>query len=365
MIDLIMESPTNTTSKKKVLVIGNRLLGDTVDSLPALTSIVEAWKECDFFLLGSDYVNDIYQSFGLHLNIIKANFNHRQWGQFFFKQFFNKLHLIKDLEFDVGIALPGGFEHGLLLKLANIPIRIGSRTDARSFLLTHSYSANKNSPNHKIFEEMLKSLKITPRLPTYVNQPKLLEKLQKNIDSFPSPPDSYYVISAKSTEARREWPLKYFEQFILDFKKNNSLKAVLLGTDKEKEAIEELSRCTDSLSFAGKTSLQEVCEVINNAQFFLGNDSGLAHVAGMLNKPTFVLYGPSDYLVANPPGHRVIQIIARLDEGISPENRMLKKHWQKVKMENISPEEVVNIVLKNLKSYTDFSKVSNTKSSIF
>jgi heptosyltransferase III len=48
-----------------------------------------------------------------------------------------------------------------------------------------------------------------------------------------------------------------------------------------------------------------VAAILRRACAFLGNDSGLSHLAGMLGVPTLVLFGPSDPTHWLPLGPRV------------------------------------------------------------
>lgn len=48
--------------------------------------------------------------------------------------------------------------------------------------------------------------------------------------------------------------------------------------------------------------LLEVAQRLQGCRGFLGNDSGISHLAGMLGIPTLVLFGPSNPLTKHPVG---------------------------------------------------------------
>jgi len=52
-------------------------------------------------------------------------------------------------------------------------------------------------------------------------------------------------------------------------------------------------------------TLSEVADLVSGARAFVGNDSGITHLAGYLGCPTLALFGPTDPAVWGPLGRRV------------------------------------------------------------
>jgi heptosyltransferase III len=52
-------------------------------------------------------------------------------------------------------------------------------------------------------------------------------------------------------------------------------------------------------------TLGEVVENLRRCRFFVGNDSGITHLAGYLGIPTLALFGPTDFRIWGPLGRRV------------------------------------------------------------
>ncbi len=48
------------------------------------------------------------------------------------------------------------------------------------------------------------------------------------------------------------------------------------------------------VDLAGRTSLPDVLGLVAEAELFVGNDSGLAHLANAAGTPTTVVFGPTD-----------------------------------------------------------------------
>jgi heptosyltransferase III len=53
-------------------------------------------------------------------------------------------------------------------------------------------------------------------------------------------------------------------------------------------------------------SLTEVAEELRHCRAFIGNDSGITHIAAYWGTPTVALFGPTDPLVWGPVGRRVV-----------------------------------------------------------
>ena len=64
------------------------------------------------------------------------------------------------------------------------------------------------------------------------------------------------------------------------------------------------------LDLVGKSTLIEIFNIMKHCKLFIGNDSGLMHMAALANIPTFGLFGPSDKFKYKPwgDGNRAIKV---------------------------------------------------------
>lgn len=91
------------------------------------------------------------------------------------------------------------------------------------------------------------------------------------------------------------WPLTRFRD--LAEKLQNDFDAiVLLGGPNDAERCDFLSRTLplETLNLAGKTNLLQAAAVLARMQIFVGNDSGLGHIASAVGTPTLTLFGPGE-----------------------------------------------------------------------
>jgi len=77
---------------------------------------------------------------------------------------------------------------------------------------------------------------------------------------------------------------------------------VLVGSSASRETSQALLEEGDGLvaDFSGQLSLEETAGIIAGARVFLGNDSGLTHLANLLGTPVVGLFGPTDPHISGP-----------------------------------------------------------------
>lgn len=100
-------------------------------------------------------------------------------------------------------------------------------------------------------------------------------------------------------DKERRWPLERFTEvvdFIID---NSDISIVVCGIKSDKVDNDYIvTHCKDSsriIDMTGKTTFTQWLELIRNAVFLFGNDSGYIHLAAFLKTPSFVLAGYWNY----------------------------------------------------------------------
>lgn len=113
-------------------------------------------------------------------------------------------------------------------------------------------------------------------------QPKLYLDNSKKFDV----PSKYWVIHRKSNGADREWQDQHWISFINQALETYSISIVEVG------ASEGLTLTNPKfISMVGKTSVVDMAHIISGAQFFIGIDSGPAHIANAFEIPGLLLLG--------------------------------------------------------------------------
>jgi heptosyltransferase-2 len=91
---------------------------------------------------------------------------------------------------------------------------------------------------------------------------------------------------------------------------------VVVGTAADSPAAAEIARLASGArvtDLAGRTDLLELAGVLSLASWFVGNDSGAAHLAAALGVPTGVVYLSTDPRRTGQRGERVTLLVADVD----------------------------------------------------
>jgi heptosyltransferase III len=123
--------------------------------------------------------------------------------------------------------------------------------------------------------------------------------------------------------ARKCWPVEHFAEVIYSLSQQHRAAVLVLAGPAERERLVQLRSLLDASPQSGPCEylvdapLLTIAQRLQQCQCYIGNDSGLTHLAGMLGLPTLALFGPSDPTLWHPPGPSVTvlhkQALERLD----------------------------------------------------
>ena len=105
----------------------------------------------------------------------------------------------------------------------------------------------------------------------------------------------YIVLHPYSQWRTKLWPWRYYQDLI-DSMPEYRFAVVGLGPWFPLQAPGRL------LDLRGKLSISELIAVLDGAQAVLSTDSGPAHIAAALGRPTLVLFGATDWRRTKPAG---------------------------------------------------------------
>lgn len=77
-----------------------------------------------------------------------------------------------------------------------------------------------------------------------------------------------------------------------------------------------------AVDLVGKLSLPEVAAVLARASLYVGNDSGLMHIAAATGVPTLGLFGPTPASEYGPVGPRAQAVLADGPPATTPMDRL-------------------------------------------
>ncbi len=115
------------------------------------------------------------------------------------------------------------------------------------------------------------------------------------------------ILHPGSGSRKKLWPLQNFLDLFRHLQAHLRGKfLIVLGPAEGKEvqqAFEALR--SPHLVFGKGLSLIQLASVMEGCRLFIGNDSGISHMAAALGLPTLAIFGPTDHRVWSPRGEKV------------------------------------------------------------
>jgi hypothetical protein len=114
------------------------------------------------------------------------------------------------------------------------------------------------------------------------------------------------VIHPGSGSREKCWPVEKFVKLIAKFKRKRAAVRVLLGeVELERFSTEQIAALEAAADVRRPANYLALFNELRTASVLIGNDSGPAHLAGIMGVSTVALFGPSDPAVWKPLGPRV------------------------------------------------------------
>ena len=137
-----------------------------------------------------------------------------------------------------------------------------------------------------------------------------------------------------STDAKRRWPAESFAE-VINALLRRKYPVLLLAGPSEAETLKLVRQHIEPrlqpgmLTVLENAPLLQVAAQLQQSRFYLGNDSGIGHLAGLLGVPMLGLFGPTDPVHKRPAGPYV-------------------ETMQEMPLDNLPPAKVLAHILRRL-----------------
>jgi len=245
------------------------------------------------------------------------------------------------------IFIPNSFRSALAPALAGIPVRRGTATQGRRWLINDPVTPDTRPDRHQQWENLDLLLPEDP--PVSLPPPGLsapadaLERVRTLIQAMPRP--RLALIPGAARGPSKRWPAKRFLAVARAWIEETQGGALWLGTPDDALLCEDLHRqlpAANSLTLAGKTKLSEFAALLHVADLVVANDSGGMHLAAALGTPVVALFGLTSPLKTGPlhPAAVVVQQARTFDRAVARNSAAAR-----AALEAISVREVLEHVL--------------------
>lgn len=289
-----------------------RSIGDTVLATPSLIALRRFLPAARIDILLEDWVAPVLENFDAVDNIISVptKATHKAPGgtlsskELLFIRSIIAWELRKT-KYDVAFNLHGGTTAAFFVRAAGAKYRVGFATYQYNFLYTHLAASPLEfwQTEHAHSAEQQLALLGSVGVPV-AGKPKsrlvvgesarasIEQKLKKS--QIPNPKSQIALIHPVAAFDTKQWATENFAE-IVDYLAARGIFSVAVAARREAKVIEELSEKTSAI-FHGFTdlTLPEITALAARAQIFVGNDSGIAHIAAAVDTPSVVIFGPSN-----------------------------------------------------------------------
>ncbi len=160
------------------------------------------------------------------------------------------------------------------------------------------------------------------------------------------------AIHPGSGSRRKNWPAYRFAQVADWIARGQGGNVLVIAGPADDEAVAGmLAGPSHKAATVKRESLSELAAVLERCDAYLGNDSGVTHLASLVGTPTLALFGPTDPRVWAPRGKHVAVVASR--ESCAPCLRSVRSKCKSPAcLESISTERVINAFSKVLSQWS-------------
>lgn len=283
---------------RRILVVRLRSIGDTVLTTPALFALRRFLPQVQIDTLLEDWVAPVLEGSDLVDRVIAIPRDNKS----------ARARLVRQLRaerYDVVYNLHGGTTATLLTRATGAKHRVGFAHYQYARLHNHAAPSSldiwQRSTLHSVEQQLAligwTGVPVTDGPPTQlaVTERSLLAVTEKlRAAGFEDQDKPLVVIHPAAAFETKQWTTENFAR-IAEELTARGLSAVAIVSPKEKQILECLKQQASAPVIGlSDLSLPEVTALGSRAQLFVGNDSGIAHIAAAAGAPCVVIFGSSN-----------------------------------------------------------------------
>ncbi len=299
---------------ERVVVRGTNWVGDAVMTVPALRELRSLLPNAHLTLATRPWARGLFADADFVDDLLISD--RRGLGSVV-----SQMAAWRKRRFDLAVIFPNAFEAALIPALARVPFRIGYATDGRNALLTNPLPLPEwRSSKHEVFYY----LNIVGELERLLNTEQGAKQtvMEKQPDTFLRVSETrqteglallralgirgncpLVALCPGSINSRaKRWPADRYAALADSLIEKLNAEVLLIGSPDELDVSLEVSRSMRNklVMLTGQTDLAQVAAVLCSVDLLVTNDTGPAHIAAALGRPTLVIFGPTNPLTTQP-----------------------------------------------------------------
>ena len=279
---------------QQILVAGPAWVGDMVMAQSLFKTLKQRSQPVEIDVLAPAWSNPILARMPEVRDAINLPVSH---GEFGLARRYKLGKLLRNKQYDQAIITPRSFKAALVPYFAKAKRRTGYRGEMRYGVINDMRPLDKSVLRQTVQRYVALGLDVDDIQPPAIPFPKLdvdndnLNRLLSELELSQDKPVIAMMPGAEYGEAKR-WPIAYYTEVAQRVAKQGN-QVWILGSKKDAEVAEQISRNSTAINLCGKTRLEDTIDLLSACKLAVTNDSGLMHVAAAVDIPLVAIYGSS------------------------------------------------------------------------
>ena len=283
---------SNLQCLKKILVVSNTGLGDTILSTPAIITLKKSFP-------------DKHITFMVHKKMFPLfkDFEYVDDFEIYRSGFFNQISIILKLRkrgIDTIFLFHSNGPEDIFFSILSGASTIFKMTDNLDHEFKECFSNMPNSKHQHDIEKKLDLVRVIKPKVIY-KRLHIPSKFNISMSFFEKDKDFIYIgFQLGAQDNYKIWPINNFIKLASKLcKETKKFKFVLLGATKNEIRLAEefchgLNNPESVVNICGKSKIDELPSIVNDIDLLVTNDTGTMHLAIALGIKTISLFGPTN-----------------------------------------------------------------------
>ncbi len=289
-----MDGDIDWQSVRRVLVVRLRSIGDTVLTTPSLIALKRFVPSAQVDILLEDWVAPVLDGFDSVDNVIRVGKGNAE-----------RLKIARNLRrsrYDVAFNLHGGTTGTFFTAASRAVHRIGLANYQYPFLYNHllsspadfwqSYAIHSAEQQLALLGFVGVPVQDRPKTRLIVTK-TAAEKVKITLLSGGNDDRDFALLHPAAAFATKQWSAENFAR-AAEFLNEIGIRTIAIAAHDESGLLDDLKRHSNvPIRTFDNLTLPEITALASRAKLFVGNDSGIAHIAAAVGTPSVVIFGSS------------------------------------------------------------------------
>jgi len=284
-------------------------IGDVVLSFPALKALKELYPRARIVGIVRREICGILKD-NPDLDAVYP------WERRSLRQTLSLLLSLRTCRFDLVLVLPNSWKSAFLARLSGARRRVGYAREGRRLLLSDPVACSmqiRNLHHADYFLNLVRSLGwdgMRPHLTLTVEE-EAVNRMRDYLCTYGlDGKEPLVAVHPGASKGPRGWAVERFADVCRELWSRQKIRSLVLGTEQEGRQWAEAFQGPGMFLATGQVALEDLPALLKHCDLFLGNDSGIMHVAAAVGTPVVGIFGPGTTErtgpVLDPDRHRVV-----------------------------------------------------------